>query len=327
MESLEPKKLLLLRILQVLEEHSSADHPLRQKDIIRLLHNEYDMDCERKAVGRNLAFLEQAGYDVVHNEQGVYLGTRTFEAGELRLLSDAVLCSRHICAKHTKDLVDKLTALGGRDYRAYRPNVVRLDDWQKTSNQDLLYNVEILCEAIAAGKQVRYVYYHYGVDKKRHATGRVKTVNPYQVFCKNGFYYLACSFEPYRDQTFCRVDRIGEIELLDTRVEMPKEGTLRFSAGQSFNRLPYLFEEEPTLVTFEASKYMADHVIDWFGFDFAVTPQSDDVYRYTVRVGEKAMLYWALQFATAVRVVAPQTLVTTIRDTLSQMGAMYAEGD
>ena len=103
MDGLEPKKLLLLRILQVLEEHSSADHPLRQKDIIRLLHNEYDMDCERKAVGRKLAFLEQAGYDVVHNEQGVYLGTRTFEAGELRLLSDAVVCSRHICAKHTKE--------------------------------------------------------------------------------------------------------------------------------------------------------------------------------------------------------------------------------
>ena len=36
MDNLEPKKLLLLRILQVLEDHSSADHPLRQKDIIRL---------------------------------------------------------------------------------------------------------------------------------------------------------------------------------------------------------------------------------------------------------------------------------------------------
>ena len=326
MGGIEPKKLFLLRILQVLEEHSSADHPLRQKDIIRLLHNEYDMDCERKAVGRNVDFLEEAGYDIVHTDKGIYLGTRTFEAGELRLLSDAVICSRHICNRHTKDLVDKLTSLGGRDYRAYRPNVVRLDDWQKTSNQDLLYNVEILCEAIFGGKQVRFTYYHYGVDKKRHANGHAKTVNPYQVFCKNGFYYLACSFEPYRDQTFCRIDRIGEIELLETYAQEPKDGK-RFNVGQSFNRLPYLFAEEPTYVTFEASKYMADHVIDWFGYDFSVTQKSEDVYLYTVKVGEKAMLYWTLQFATAVKVIAPASLVTTICDTIAQMGAMYTEGD
>ena len=324
MDNIEPKKLLLLRILQVLEEHSSADHPLRQKDIIRFLRNEYDMDCERKAVGRNVDFLDQAGYDIVHTDMGVYLGSRTFEVGELRLLSDAVICSRHICNRHTKDLVDKLTALGGRDYRAYRPNVVRLDDWQKSSSQDLLYNVEMLCEAIASDKQARFSYYHYGVDKKRRPKGRAKTVNPYQIFCKNGFYYLACSFEPYRDQTFCRVDRIGEIELLDTCVQEPKNGTPRFNAGQVFNRLPYLFAEEPTNVTFEASKYMADHVVDWFGFDFTVTRKNEDVYRYTVKVGEKAMLYWALQFAAAVRVTAPQSLVDNIKSTIGEIQTLYA---
>lgn len=325
MENLEPKKLLLLRVLQVLQDHSSADHPLRQKDIIRLLHNEYDMDCERKAVGRNVAFLEQAGYDVEHNERGVYLGTRTFEAGELRLLSDAVICSRHINPKHTRDLVDKLTASGGYGYRAYRPNVVQLDDWQKASNQQLLYNVEILCEAVAGGKQVRFRYYHYGADKKMHVKGGAKTVNPHQVFCKNGFYYLACSFEPYCDQTFCRIDRIGEIELLDSRAEDPK-GNKRFNAGQAFNRLPYLFAEDPTLVTFEGGRSMIDHVIDWFGFDFAITPKGDG-YQFTVRVGEKAMLYWVLQFATAVKVVAPQSLVDTIRATLAQMQELYTDGD
>ena len=56
MESTEPKKLLLLRILQVLENYSSEQHPLRQKDIMLHLHNEYGMDCERKAVGRNIDF-------------------------------------------------------------------------------------------------------------------------------------------------------------------------------------------------------------------------------------------------------------------------------
>lgn len=46
----------------------------------------------------------------------------------------------------------------------------------------------------------------------------------------------------------------------------------------------------------------------------------------TIVQARNAMLYWALQFSTAVRVVAPQSLVTTICNTLSQMGAMYTDG-
>ena len=321
MESLEPKKLLLLRILQVLENYSSAEHPLRQKDIMLHLNNEYGVDCERKAVGRNITFLEQAGYDIEHNEQGVYLASRTFEAGELRLLSDAVICSRHICGKHTKDLVNKLTSLGGMDYRAYKPNIVRLDDWQKTSSQDLLYNVELLCEALTGAKQVKCKYLHYGADKKLKAKGGAKTINPYRIFIKNGHYYLACSFEPYREETFCRIDRLGEIELLDTRVEDPKGP--KIEVGQTANRLPYLFAEEPISVTFEGYESMIDHVVDWFGYDFLVKPVKDG-YSFTVKAGERAMLYWVLQFATAIKVTAPESFVTKVKDAIAKMGALYA---
>ena len=204
---------------------------------------------------------------------------------------------------------------------------MRLDDWQKTSNKNLLFNVEMLCEAINAGKQVRMTYYHYDVDKRLHPNGKPKTVNPYQVFSKNGFYYLACSFVPYRTLAFCRVDRMGQIETLDTDVQpIVDEDKTRYQVGQSFNRLPYLFAEEPTWVTFEADKWMTDHVIDWFGYDFAVKPYGD-TYRFTVKVGERSMLYWVMQFSTAVKVVAPQSLVNTIRDTLDKMKEMYKDGD
>ena len=49
MSSLEPKKLALLRIWQILLKHSDSDHPLKQEDIISYLDRDYGIKMERKA--------------------------------------------------------------------------------------------------------------------------------------------------------------------------------------------------------------------------------------------------------------------------------------
>ena len=46
----QPKKLLIMNILDILRRYSDVDHRLSQKDIIDILRNEYDMDADRKAI-------------------------------------------------------------------------------------------------------------------------------------------------------------------------------------------------------------------------------------------------------------------------------------
>ena len=65
MPNLEPKKLALLRIWQILLKHSDYDHPLTQEDIIKYLDTEYGISMERKAVGKNIADLRDAGIDLM----------------------------------------------------------------------------------------------------------------------------------------------------------------------------------------------------------------------------------------------------------------------
>jgi hypothetical protein len=60
MPSLEPKKLALLRIWQILRQHSDYDHPLKQEDIINYLDKEYGIQMERRAGGKNIADLRDA---------------------------------------------------------------------------------------------------------------------------------------------------------------------------------------------------------------------------------------------------------------------------
>lgn len=98
----EPKKLALLRILQILEKYSDYKHPLSQEVIAAHLEHEYGIVLERKAVSRNISLLKEAGIEIEQTQVGSYLVERQFEDSELHLLVDSVLASKHINPKHSK---------------------------------------------------------------------------------------------------------------------------------------------------------------------------------------------------------------------------------
>lgn len=332
MESYEPKKLLILRILEILTEYSDCDHKLRQGDIISLLRVQYGIECERKAVARNIEFLQQAGYDIVSDNSGSYLAEKKFEAGELRLLIDSVLSNRNVCKAHTKGLIEKLTREGGKYFKTYTKHVVNLDDWQKDESHDYFYNIELLCEAIESKVKIEFLTNSYGADKKLHCRRESKLlVNPYQLFLKNGHYYLACNYDKYDNLIYCRIDRISGISL--TQLPVKPLSDIRgyengINLGRLNNTLPYLFEDEPTRIEFVTANYagnMIDNVIDWFGRDVQITELDDGNYKFVLTASPRAMRFWILQFGKYVKVLSPQLLVDQIKDDINEMGKLYGE--
>ena len=193
MNSLEPKKLALLRILQILEQYSDCDNPLKQEDIANYLDKDYGIVIERKAIGRNLSLLKEAGYDIASDRRGSYLAERTFDDSELRMLIDGVLASRYITAKHSKELIERLCLLSNKYFRSHVKNIWSVNEWSKTDNQALFYNIEIVDAAIEKKKQIAFCYNKYGADKKLHKTSDQRAT-PYQMILRNQRYYLiACN--------------------------------------------------------------------------------------------------------------------------------------
>ena len=188
MEGFEPKKLALIRILQILEKHSDSEHPIKHEKIVELLDSEYGLIIERKAIGRNISLLNEAGFEIETTKKGSYLAERTFEDSELRLLIDGVLSSNFITAKHSKALIEKLCAQSNKYFRPRVKNIYSVNDWNKTENVSVFYTIEIVDEAIERGRQVRFEYNKYGVDKKLHRTS-LQTVSPYQMILHNQRYY------------------------------------------------------------------------------------------------------------------------------------------
>ena len=162
---MEPKKNALIRIWQILLRHSDYDHPLLQEDILRYLDEEYDIQLERKAVGKNLAYLRDAGIDVsTIPRKGFYIASRDFEDSELKLLIDSVLQSKHITAKDSKILIEKLCNQSNKYFRSHVKNIYSVNEWSKTENKALFYNIDVVNEAIETGKQVQYDYNKYAID-------------------------------------------------------------------------------------------------------------------------------------------------------------------
>lgn len=307
---MESKKLALLRILQILKDKSDVDHPLKQEDIANRIADDYGIEIERKAIGRNISLLREAGYDIENTRNGCYLAERDFEDSELRLLIDGILSSRHINAKHSKDLIEKLCAQSNIYFRSHVKNVYTVNDWNKSDNMSLFYNIDVIDCAIESGKVITFNYNKYGIDKKLHKSSFHK-VSPYQLLLHNQHYYLMARQEKWGNINYYRLDRITDIEMTDeplTDIRKVKGYENGINYKEISASMPYMFSDKPETVVISCEEWMADQIIDWFGFDVRFEKKDGSKITATLRASKKAMLYWAMQYACYAEVLSPVSL-------------------
>ncbi|MBR5280988.1 MAG: WYL domain-containing protein [Clostridia bacterium] len=326
MSKLEPKKLSILRILQILEKYSDYDHPLKQEDIADHLENNYGIILERKAIGRSIASLKDAGFDIESDHRGSYISERQFEPSELRLLIDSILCSRHISPRHSTDLINKLCGLANQHFRSHVKNIHTVQDWNKTENQALFYNIEMVDAAIEEGKQLQYDYNKYGIDKKLHKSS-FQRVTPYQLILHNQKYYLMGHSAYWDHMVFHRLDYISNIEIYNMPAKPIRE-IPGYEYGIDFKKLssalPYLYTDKPERIQMIVDVNMIDHVIDWFGKD-VIIGKTTDAQKATVSLiaSPNAMEHWALQYLNYVEVTQPASLRERIKNSLEKATKVY----
>ena len=99
-----------LYVLRYLWQNSDEKHPATVSDILSALANE-DIKVERHALVSDIEKLTEFGIDIVcvkSSPNKYFIGQRTFELPELKLLVDAVESSHFISATKSHNLVEKL---------------------------------------------------------------------------------------------------------------------------------------------------------------------------------------------------------------------------
>ncbi len=329
MDSMQPKKLIPIYILEILKRYSDAEHPLKQQDIIELLMRDYGMESERKAVSRNIKLLMDC-YDIEHNG-GWYLN-HDFDDSELRLLIDSIIFSKHIPGNLCRSLIDKLKNLSSRYFSPGAANIVTLYE-RRIENKQLSYTLEILDEAITKSRQVEFTYNEFGTDKKLHPRMKDNEVrryliNPLRIVAANGRYYLVCNNDKYDSVANYRLDKITDIVLLDT----PAKDHKKIRGLEQGLNVPkhlaehiYMFAGDSVPVRFRILNSAVSDVIDWFGADTVFIPEDEDHSTVMVTVNRNAMIYWALQYSQSVEVLSPPDLRQEIRNDLANALNKYQD--
>ena len=349
MAAAQPKKMLIMHILDILKKYTDEDHRLSQKEIGEILKNEYDMVVDRKSIKRNLMDLIDLGFEIEYSEsvrmvrdkatgkleESCFLSdfylVREFTDSELRLLIDSLLFSKHIPYSQCKELIGKLEGLSNRYFRARVGHIRTMPDLSLHSQQ-LFYTIEVLDEAISKGRQVSFTYNSYGTDKKLHprrdSAGNVREyiVNPYQIAAANGRYYLICNYDKYDDISNYRVDRIKDLEILDEPAK-PFE-SLPWAHGRSLDLAaymrehPYMYSSENVRAKLKIVPAMVSDAIDMFGKKVRLEKEGDAV-AVTLTANEMALKQFAKNFAPDVVVLEPQTLRDQVREELERGAAAY----
>lgn len=321
----ENKNTVLFRIYQILFNYSDEKNPLTQQQIIERLNANYGIVLERKAVGRNLSFLREMGFEIHSDRNGSYLEDRPLENSELRLLIDGVLSSRHISAKYSKDLINKLVALGGVNFKPHVRHIYSVNDWGKYEGKELFLNIDLIDEAIEEDRKITFYYNKFDIDKKLKRTSR-NTVSPYQMILHNQRYYLMGFNDKWQGMRFYRLDRITDVKLTD-EPSVPVRNVEGYENGIDYsaiaNERPYMYADKPERITLKCPSFLIDQIIDWFGFDITVEQIDGEYIAVKVKSSPSAMVYWALQYGDNAEVIAPESVRNRIKDMLKTISAKY----
>lgn len=107
------KKTAIIRVLQVLEEHTDKDHPLIYKEIQEEL-KKYGLSLDRRAIAAHVKalaemFREGDSFRVItKRKMGTYIERYTFNDDDIRHLIDLVRSDYSICTEHRMKMCQNL---------------------------------------------------------------------------------------------------------------------------------------------------------------------------------------------------------------------------
>lgn len=332
-----PKSLAIVLIYEILREYSDEEHSLSRKKIIEILAQK-NFSMDKKAVGHYLEELlllgvEVEGLDIdmigsTKKQGNVYIEP-SFNKTELQLLMDSVLFSKHISSRQAKDLIEKIGTLGNRYFKEDNIALQRVDTVFHTPQKTYLYDMQLVQQAIAADKDISFVYGEYSSDKTLKAkSNNEHLVSPYYLVVSGEHYYLIAYNKSKNDIVHYRLDKMRDLKMKKTqRVDIHNTSLKGVKIGDYLESHPFMYVGAPTHITIQLKKAHIDYVLHTFGDNFSLEKETDSHYVLKLQVNEDDMFYWALQYGTIVEVLEPQTLRDRIRIAVEEMAMRYLQND
>lgn len=343
MDSKQPKKLIILYVLKILQECTDENHKISQHRIQELLEEKFSIKVDRKTIRSNLSMLMEFRYPIYYREESRinkngeeetvltdWYYEQEWTDGELKILINSLLFSSSLPKKHCIDIVEKIERLGNNYYKSSAKRI-KMHLGERHCSWEMINTIEMIDCAIEADKKIIFQYNHYGTDCKIHTNnddkGNVKEyiVSPFHMLSANGRHYLLCNRDGYDDLSHFRLDRMTDVRVSDSgaiQLRNLKGFENGLTLSEYLSQHPNLWSGSPTAVVFRCPDYLIGDVIDFFGTNIRSKQEKSGQLEIRVTVSEGSMLHWVIQFAESVEVISPESLrlriVNTLREALKK---------
>ena len=322
----------VLALYKILIKNTDEQHPISMQDILDYMASE-GYSCSEDSVLRYIKQLRnELGVDVISGRgrnARYFIGNRLLEKEELKLIIDSVNASNFIEKSIATKMIDKLkSTMSKYDSEELDRSVLGINI-AKAENKKILYNVNIIQEALAKGVQISFDY--MGWDKHKKLVKKYErryNMNPWALIWANDRYYLYGYDVKKTGDVFVernyRVDKLDNIQLSD----VPRDGKTQY---QSFNANTYvsrrmgMFSGKEQAITVRIPGYLIGAFIDQFGKRITISEESEDMLQVTFyAVPSVILLGWLAGLRTA-EVVGPLDVREDIINLLQQNINLYNE--
>lgn len=307
------QKLKLLCLLKTLNEKTDEEYTMTIKDMIAELER-YGITAERKSIYDDLEVLRHYGLDIATRKSkttAYFVASRLFELPELKLLVDAVQCSKFFTHKKSNELIKKIGSLASYRQAKSLQRQVYVSNRVKTINESIYYNVDRLHAAIAVNKKVSFKYFDYDIKKEKafRKNGDKYSVSPYALSWDDENYYLITFSTKYSGFTHYRVDRMTDIDLIDEKRDpLPDRG--HFDIAEYTKKVFNMFGGEEVLVQLQFDNSLVNAVIDRFGKDVVIVKMDEGNFYIWIKVAVSSTFFaWISQFGNKVKILSPETVI------------------
>ena len=179
---------------KILTAFTDEKHQISMREILTRMESE-GYSCSEDSILRYIKQLRnELGVDVISSRgrnARYFIGTRLLEKEELKLIIDAIHASNFIEKNIAIKMVDKLkSTMSLYDAEELDRSVLGINN-AKAENKRILYNVNLIQEALAKNVQISFDYLTWDRNKKLiKKSDKRYNMNPWTLIWANDRYYL-----------------------------------------------------------------------------------------------------------------------------------------
>lgn len=328
MEAINPQKIKLLKLFEMLRQHTDEDRPLSTNQLCAMLEAE-GITCDRRTLSEDIDTLNANGFEVLHRRTRYaklyYIVDRQFDLAEVKILIDAIQAASFITKQKTSALTDKVASLAGSHKAAALTGNLVTFNTRKHANEAIYYTVDTLENALQQKQKASFRYFDLNEHGERifRKNGERYLVNPVGLVYHEDNYYLVTYYETHEATVNYRVDRMADVQI---EVEPVAEHAIALSSelGTYTERVFKMFNGPQATVELQFDRKLIDAVHDKFGESIEIITCKRDLCKATVEVLVSPVFFgWCFQFGRSMKILSPDSVAAEMKEHAKEVAGMY----